>query len=268
MNDEYEMILYVSKTAGNTVRFPLHQHPYWEILCYTKGKGQLLLGDGRKIPFGERTIICVPPQLDHGSMSDQVFENICIIDPGFTYDELYPELSVHPIVNSDNETGDLTALFNIIYRTYVNDVPNAFTLILHLMQSVYDLLKIRLQSDQSEKTCVSELRSYLNENFTNPACNISDAIAECGYTDSYLRGEFKRSTGITPGKYLRLLRLKNAEYLLTSRNSTETIAEIAFRSGFSDALYFSKAFQSAYHLPPSEYRRMNTIRDSEKIKNL
>ncbi len=38
------------------------------------------------------------------------------------------------------------------------------------------------------------------------------------------------------------------------RFSDLTIGEIAFRAGFSDQLYFSRAFKRRYDLSPSAYR--------------
>lgn len=81
-NSESSRYLSVFKTKGGVSSFPLHSHPFWELLCYTQSCGQLRLTD-EAIPFHEGTIICVPPYVSHGSASDTVFEDICVIDPDF-----------------------------------------------------------------------------------------------------------------------------------------------------------------------------------------
>ena len=95
-NSESSRYLSVFKTKGGVSSFPLHSHPFWELLCYTQSCGQLRLTD-EAIPFHEGTIICVPPYVSHGSASDTVFEDICVIDPDFPF---AAAATVHPAASS------------------------------------------------------------------------------------------------------------------------------------------------------------------------
>ena len=59
--------------------------------------------------------------------------------------------------------------------------------------------------------------------------------------------------GITPSEYLRAKRIKYAEYLLHS--DEYNISEIAYKVGFNNPRYFSKYFQEAYGVTPSQYKK-------------
>ncbi len=61
-------------------------------------------------------------------------------------------------------------------------------------------------------------------------------------------------TGLTPGAWLRELRLDHARRLLEAR-TYPTIAEVAYASGFASASYFGKAFAERFGCRPSEYGR-------------
>lgn len=260
-NNEPSRYLSVFKTKGGVSSFPLHSHPFWEILCYTQSSGHLRLTDG-EIPFREGTIVCVPPYVSHGSVSDTVFEDICVIDPDFPFAAAN---TVHPsscIVTADTQEGEYTALFRMIYRAFVDNRPTASIHIRHLLLCVYDRLEVSLLTPFTEDIQVRTVIRSILDNFTDPEYTAADAIADCAYSPNYIRRLFQSATGATPAQYLRDIRLRNAESLLRSPPPRLTVTEIAERSGFADPLYFSRVFRKAYGTSPSVYTRPNWSDDS------
>lgn len=69
----------------------------------------------------------------------------------------------------------------------------------------------------------------------------------------YLAHLFRSFTGTTLTAYRNELRLTRAKQLLVS--STLTVGEIAARTGFSTAAYFTEVFTASESIPPSEYRK-------------
>ena len=64
---------------------------------------------------------------------------------------------------------------------------------------------------------------------------------------------FKESMGVSPYAYLLGIRLEKAAELLAL--SDIPIYEVAYKTGFSDPLYFSKLFKREYALSPKSFRK-------------
>lgn len=63
---------------------------------------------------------------------------------------------------------------------------------------------------------------------------------------------FKSDVGMPPIRYLRLLRMEKAKYLLES--SFLSVKEIAFQVGLNDESHFVRDFKSTYGYSPALYR--------------
>jgi DNA-binding response OmpR family regulator len=69
---------------------------------------------------------------------------------------------------------------------------------------------------------------------------------------STLHRKLKSLTGLSPGEFIRNIRLKHAAQMLL--NNKGNISEIAFSVGFNDPKYFSRCFKSEFGLTPREYQ--------------
>src|ERR687890_2462431 len=66
---------------------------------------------------------------------------------------------------------------------------------------------------------------------------------------------FRQSTGMSPTRFYRNLRLRYGLWLL--RNTERSITTIALETGFSDCAHFSRQFRDRYGVSPSDMRRNN-----------
>ena len=107
---------FISITKEGTKKYPLHQHPKWEIMYYLSGEGYLAT-QKEKIPFNPGSIIIVPPGVAHGSVSQNGFVNISI-GGDFSHLFLFDYISVQ----MDNESRNGERLARLIYdNRYVNN---------------------------------------------------------------------------------------------------------------------------------------------------
>ena len=67
----------INCTQDGVIRYPTHVHKNYEIMLYLEGEGYMGTDKG-KIPFCPGTIIIVPPNIRHGSVSKNGFKNISI----------------------------------------------------------------------------------------------------------------------------------------------------------------------------------------------
>ena len=91
------------------------------------------------------------------------------------------------------------------------------------------------------------------------ANNISlDELAEiAGLSKYHFLRQFSSAVGMTPGAYLRTLRLCQAARKL--RTTDMPILEIALSVGFADHPSFSRAFARHMGMTPSEYQRLGPL---------
>lgn len=81
-----------------------------------------------------------------------------------------------------------------------------------------------------------------------------------GASKSTLYRKLKSLTGLSPGEFIRNIRLKHAAKQLLC--NTGNISEIAYSVGFNDSKYFSRSFKAEFGVTPSEYRESQLKKDS------
>ena len=97
----------------------------------------------------------------------------------------------------------------------------------------------------------------ISKNVSNAAYALDDALKKLPLNYDYVRKLFQKETGATPHGYLVAERMRLASNLILSgmsnRYSEYTVSQIAEACGFSEPLYFSRAFKKYYGVAPSEY---------------
>jgi len=81
--------------------------------------------------------------------------------------------------------------------------------------------------------------------------------AEVHLSPRQLTRLFHDEFGKSPQEFIRATRLKYGSWLL--RNSTESITEIALRTGFSDCAHFIRSFHKEYGCTPGHYRTQQAV---------
>ena len=115
------------------------------------------------------------------------------------------------------------------------------------------LLKIASLTDESAvpSSMVDNLDSYIRENIHDEISN-TELGAVFGYHPFYISRMLKSKKGITLHQYVIGYRMKCALSML--RSSDLSIQEIADKTGFTDASYFTKIFKAQMGMTPKEYR--------------
>ena len=112
----------------------------------------------------------------------------------------------------------------------------------------------RTHASSSDGHRIMPAIKYFRENYASD-CILSEAAGLCGISVSHMRRLFHDYYGLTPKKYVTLLRIAGAKKLLTSTNLP--IYEISERCGFNDAAYFCKIFRAETGTTPYVYRKGN-----------
>lgn len=129
------------------------------------------------------------------------------------------------------------------------------------VQSYIELLFGQIQRQLSDK----EPRAVATDERILRVLNVMDRLyyqpldiermaTECGVGRDRFLHLFTQTVGVPPQKYVTGLRIKNAKRRLSETDMS--VADIAERCGFSDAMYFSRVFKKHTGLSPTEYRKV------------
>ena len=243
--------LKISVTRDGTYEYPLHCHAHWEIMSYIFGTGVMKTESGN-IPFSEDTVICIPPSFLHGSTAKETgFKNISIGTSKLDFP------TDKPIVLSGQIASEIKNLIGVIYTIYYRDANSSSVAIEKLVEAVSELIKTALNQNDAEYlgTIVENLKNSIVTNFTDCFFSLQSEIARLPYTDDYIRTLFKSATGKTPLRYLTDIRLAHAKNMF-SLNPKEKVSRVALASGFSDPLYFTRAYKKRYGVSPTKQKEI------------
>ncbi len=104
---------------------------------------------------------------------------------------------------------------------------------------------------------------HIMTNYAKPL-RLEEMADVAGLSPGYLIRRFKQEFGVTPGRYLSMVRLNAACRLLL--DTTSPISEVALKAGFYDHSFFTKQFLKYKGLTPKEFRiRFRDLPDRKKF---
>ena len=130
-------------------------------------------------------------------------------------------------------------------------------------QTIDGLLKIKsfvygvVGNAAAESKGADRILEMIARNLAAPDLSVAMLCAALYISESQLRRNVLRATGLTPNAYILTLRLNRAKNLLIY--SSDNIKQIAFQCGFSSPYYFSKCFTEKIGQTPTDYRKTTII---------
>jgi len=109
----------------------------------------------------------------------------------------------------------------------------------------------------SDKEFLTRLVKLIEENIAETALNAVFLEKTFSMSKMQLYRRLKTMTGMTPGEFIKHIRLKEAAQLLIA--SSLNVTEIFYRTGFNNQSYFFREFKKRYNCAPNEYREQQTI---------
>ena len=227
---------------------PPHKHKNYEIVVYTNGNGTIHVAE-KDIAVGPGKIIIIPPGIVHcSSKSGADYERIYIIGP---FNQVFHLTS--PTVVLDNSANEGLLLAKMIYTNrysnseYVVALINAFT---HFL-----LQNIKIENDIF--LAIQNIVEEISNNFYDCNINLNALLKKSGYSEDYIRAQFKKITGKTPTEFLTEIRINHACYLIDLYKNSFSLADIAEKCGYIDYVYFSRRFKQIMGVSPQKYMAGN-----------
>lgn len=157
---------------------------------------------------------------------------------------------------SDNPA--ICTLFSKIHSVWTGKKDCYYLKALYLFyQILYELERTEQNSYLSGNLYarIEEGISYIQNNFSNSNFSHQTPSQICGVSYTYFQRLFQKKFKTTPVKYVTKLRMEMATDLLFTREYS--IEEIARKTGYKNAYYFSRVFKETYGCPPTKYNHFN-----------
>ena len=223
-----------------------HSHRGWELLYIVSGECKILFATGKKIDAKPGDVFLIPPHLEHERNNLGCCQTI------------YAVFECDSMTNGEPrkiETGGDRILrqwfsslpeLNRIYEP-IQTASLIRTILLRL-----DWLEFRRKQDGAVHPSIKAACDCMLASLDRPI-QVRDIARQAAISQSHLNLLFRTKLGVSPLRYLLMLRMNQARRLLL--NPYHNISDVASQCGFSDLHYFSRCF-SAYHgVPPRVYRR-------------
>lgn len=113
-----------------------------------------------------------------------------------------------------------------------------------------DVLSGNEEGFRKESEFMQKFNNVVNENMSDADFGVEQIGQELGYSRVQLYRKVKALTGQSPVELLRSYRLSHAKTLLD--DASLSVAEVAYRVGFSSPSYFSKCYKEEFGVSPSD----------------
>ena len=155
------------------------------------------------------------------------------------------------IKNQDNVFSSFSAAVDLWHKHTAETMLTLKSILYSLISSVYT-------AEVSGHTAhsVNDMLSYVAKNIKNPNLSIKKICDEFYISESQLRRNIRKITGLSPNEYIVTLRINKAKSELSYTG--KSIADISYECGFSSPYYFSRCFSKYTGMTPSKYRSLTS----------
>jgi len=256
--------------------FPLHYHEEYELNLILNAKGAKRVVGGHIEVIDEVELVLVGPNLYHAWFTHQCQSgNITEVTIQFhkdLFDEKFLKRNQLSFIKNMLERSQRGILFSqdailaLKDRLLALDKKTGFDSVLELLSILHDLSisrNMRTLSDLSftnEKLNYNSRRiekvfEYMNDNY-NKQVTLAEVSRIANMPEASFSRFIKKRTGKTFIDSLNEIRLGHASRMLI--DTTNTIAEIAYKCGFNNISNFNRIFKRKKFCIPKEFRETYT----------
>ena len=173
--------------------------------------------------------------------------------------------SISLIINMDGDFGETEpAVYSLNTYHYADCLVNSFAEMWNFgsvadryqcMAYVYDLLSFMSKMDtlkypeKKKFTVIEPAVEYLKKHIYDTGLSIDDLHKLCGVSNTYFRKIFIMKFGMSPKNYVIDKRMVYAKSIVDS-GEFQSVKQLSLTVGYSDPLYFSKAFKKHFGVSP------------------
>lgn len=164
------------------------------------------------------------------------------------------------VIHLGEDSKTAKEILSIYQKAYFQEIESYFENTKLAYCFWIDFLTEVQEKSRKKLSKVDFIKKYIDQNYSNPDISLDLLAENFGISKYYMCKEFKKSYGISIGKYIQDIRMEHACQLLLS-NDEIPIDRIAERSGYVGSNYFGKVFKRRYGISPDLYRKQNAKYD-------
>ena len=135
-----------------------------------------------------------------------------------------------------------------------NDLLSSYNNLFKMMTIIKELNSAKSLNGTVITENIIKIKEYIDSNFTGNV-NIKNLSEIANLSPNHMRKKFRDCYGTTIQKYIIDLRLSYVQKLLVA--DSDSICEIAYKSGFNSQSHMAYMFKSMFGISPLEYRKNN-----------
>ena len=248
--------------------YPLHIHDHYEMELVVSGEGWQWL-NGEQHPLCPGMLYILSPEDVHRFAAQQPLELICLHLDGMA---ATPELlgllqKCHGgamVQLAEKNYALVLSLLNDLYERIHRNASlvqqrawAVLTLLLTILLGDGNHYGYEHTANQPALAYLRQALAFIGENYQDKL-TLQDAASSCNLSACYFSSIFTQYVGVPFSSYLMDLRLRHARLLL--RQTSMSVTQVAFDSGFSSLSNFLRAFHRHVGCTPKEYRKMAELR--------
>jgi len=256
--------------------FPLHYHDEYELNLIINAKGAKRVVGGHIEVIDDMELVLIGPNLYHAWFTHQCqSEEITEVTIQFhkdLFDERFLKRNQLSFVKSMLERSQRGILFShetiaaLRDRLLALDRKTGFDSVLELLSILHDLSTSRNMRTLSDLSFTNEkfnynsrriekVFEYMNDNY-NKQVSLAEVSRIANMPEASFSRFIKKRTGKTFIDSLNEIRLGHASRMLI--DTTNTVAEIAYKCGFNNISNFNRIFKRKKFCIPKEFRETYT----------
>ena len=204
------------------------------------------------------TLVTMPPEERHTDQFERNGAHLLVIEPANAADELLsPCAGVLDRIHHYRDAGLMSMAWRAARELAQPDALSPLV-IEGLALEMLALAARREAAQPIERrppAWLTRAEECLRANFRQDI-DLAQVAAASGVHPVHLARTFRRFYGVTPGEYVRGLRLDwaAAQLSLTDSAGSQTLASLALQAGFSDQSHFTRAFKRHCGYTPGQFR--------------
>lgn len=249
MFENIENLKLLSSYKGSAKDYiKVNEKKHHSFIFRTEGVGVYNInGKSIKIHEGELAFLPKGSSYEFRRISEKKCKYMSIV---FEADIQNPQLTIFNLENFNDKNYMLGHFVNFFNCKAPDKKFKCYSLFYALLSHL-SLIEHPNYATKSKMYLIKTALDHLNDHIFDKNLKIEDLADMCKISTTYFRTIFISNFGVTPKEYVVNTRITRAKEILDGE-SGNTISEVSSLVGYSDPLYFSRAFKKKYGVPPTK----------------